>query len=81
VDGRRGVAVELLVDDVSGQRLERVVQPAYLQREGAGALHQPGQRPVGRAEVTHGLFGVVTEPVTPYDPARRPSRRHLHRPP
>jgi hypothetical protein len=58
VDGRGGLAVQLLIDDRLQQRLERRLCRGELQRERSGALNQAAQFGVGRRQI-HKSEGVV----------------------
>ena len=58
VDGGRGFAVQLLVEDGFEQRLEGRGRGIEAQREGAGAIDERGKLGVARAEMRESLVGI-----------------------
>jgi hypothetical protein len=59
VDGGRGLAVELLVDDGLDQSLEGRLRAGDAQGERAGALDEAAEFGVGRGKLAEGGGGVV----------------------
>ena len=73
MDGRRGLAVQLLIDDALNQRLKRRLRAGQAQREWPGASDQAGKFGIGGGEFAAGEGKVVAGRVRAWARTGHPS--------